>query len=499
MKIDRQSLIPVAAIVILYLVLAVLSARTLMPWCDEAWFSGPALSLVTLGHMGTPVLDSTAVWNSRDLTLINRYTFWIMPLYSFSQSFWLRIFDFSLLTVRFYSVMWGLVALTAWWLVIRKLSANTAAAFLAVALMAVDFTFLWSASVGRMDMMCEALGISGIAAFLYLREKSFPYAVLVSHACVVAAGLTHPMALGACAALVALTFFFDRSRIRLSTIAVAAVPYLAGAAGWGAYIAQNPSIFWIQFRGDATNRFISGSLIQLLRSQTVERYLYMFGLSPDTHGLSHIKIVILAVYLLGFAGALVNSRIRNNRGCRALFLMWAAAAVIMSLADKEIHPFYLVHFLTPVIAIFAIWLHSNWTEGGISRWVLAGVVGTLVTVQFMVTGSRIAQDPYRNNYRTTTAFLKEHTGSKDLVFGSAELGFDLGFFDGRLVDDFRLGFLSGKKATYIVLDQNRYQEWIPNLKKSEPQAYGYIMDMLSRDFEVVQQNSQYRVYARKIS
>jgi hypothetical protein len=365
--------------------------------------------------------------------------------------------------------------------------------------MAVDFTFLWSASVGRMDMMCEALGISGIAAFLYLRERSLPYAVLVSHACVVAAGLTHPMALGACAALVALTFFFDRSRIRLSTVAMAAVPYLAGAAGWGAYIAQNPSIFWIQFRGDATNRFISGSLVQLLRSQTVERYLYMFGLSPDTRGLSHIKIVILVIYALGFAGALLTPRIRANRGYRALLLMWAAAVVIMSLADKEIHPFYLIHFLTPVIAIFAIWLHSNWIQGGVPRWVLAGVVGTLVLVQFMVTGSRIGQDPYRNNYQTTTAFLKQHTGSKDLIFGSAELGFDLGFFNGRLVDDFRLGFLSGKKATYIVLDQNRYQEWIPNLKKSEPQAYNYIMEMLARDFQLVQQNGNYQVYVRRSS
>src|SRR6266700_2491853 len=114
MKIDRRPLITAIAIAMLYLVLAVLCARTLMPWCDEAWFSGPALNLVTRGHMGTPVLDSTAVWNSRDLILINRYTYWIMPLYSFSQSFWLRVFNFSLFTVRLYSVMWGLLALAAW-------------------------------------------------------------------------------------------------------------------------------------------------------------------------------------------------------------------------------------------------------------------------------------------------------------------------------------------------------------------------------------------------
>jgi hypothetical protein len=179
--------------------------------------------------------------------------------------------------------------------------------------------------------------------------------------------------------------------------------------------------------------------------------------------------------------------------------MWAAAVIMMSLADKEIHPFYLIHFLGPMIALFAVWLHASWTSGRIPRWILAGVLGALLCVQLSVSGSRILQNPYRNKYRTTTAFLRQHTDSKDLIFGSAELGFDLGFFDGRLVDDFRLGFLSGKKATFIVLDQNRYQEWIPNLKESEPLAYRYIMDMLARDFQLVHQNTAYQVYARKIS
>ena len=33
-------------ILAIYLALAVATARTLMPWCDEAWFSGPALHLL---------------------------------------------------------------------------------------------------------------------------------------------------------------------------------------------------------------------------------------------------------------------------------------------------------------------------------------------------------------------------------------------------------------------------------------------------------------------
>jgi hypothetical protein len=494
---NRKYLATGAAITILYLVLAVLCARTLMPWCDEAWFSGPALSLVVQGHMGTPVLDPTSVWGLRDLTEINRYTYWVMPLYSFSQSFWLRVLGFSLMTVRAYSVMWGLLALAGWWLVMRKLADNAAVAFLTAGLIAIDFTFLWGASVGRMDMMCEALGILGIAAYLWLREKNLAWAVLLSHACVVASGLAHPMAMGALAALVAVTLYYDRARIRFSTILAAAVPYLAGAAGWGAYIAQKPQVFLSQFRGDASDRFISGSMGRWLWRQIVERYPYMFGLAPDTHGISHIKIVILLIYVAGFAGALLSRSIRTHRGYRALILMWTSSMIVMVLLDREIHSFYLLHFLNPVIALLAVWLYSSWQSRAIPRWSLAGTLALLVLVQLMVTGSRIAQNPYHNNYTAAVAFLNQHAGANDLTFGSAELGFDLGFFNGRLVDDFRLGYRTGKVPTRIVLDHNRYQEWIPKLKDEEPEAFRYITTMLTRDFQLAYQNSAYQIYTRR--
>src|SRR5205823_6464124 len=127
-----------------------------------------------------PVLDSTAVWNTRDLTQVDKYTYWIMPLYPFSESLWFRALPFSLFSSRLYSVFWGLVALAAWFALMWKLSADIRVALLTVALLAVDFTFTWSAAVGRMDMMCAALGMSGIAGFVWLREKRFALGVLVA-------------------------------------------------------------------------------------------------------------------------------------------------------------------------------------------------------------------------------------------------------------------------------------------------------------------------------
>ena len=81
--------------------------------------------------------------------------------------------------------------------------------------------------------------------------------------------------------------------------------------------------------------------------------------------------------------------------------------------------------------------------------------------------------------------------------GSAELAFELGF-DGNLVDDPRLGYRSGKRPSFIVIDQNRYAEWIPQYEQREPQTYRYIQDMMAREFHPVLDNAGYKVYEKNI-
>jgi 4-amino-4-deoxy-L-arabinose transferase-like glycosyltransferase len=486
------------AIVVVYLILAVACARTLMPWCDEAWFAGPAYNLITHGYMGTPVLDPTSGWFIRDLTRIDRYTYWIMPLYPLSEACWFEFFHFGLMTARMYSVFWGLAALAAWFLVVKRITGDSRIGLLTAALLATDFTFLWGAGVGRMDMMCEALGLSGIAAFLWLRGKHLLLAILASHAFVAAAGLAHPMALGACAGLIALTLYYDRRRIRVAHVAVAAVPYLIGALAWGAYIAKDPVLFWAQFSNNAGgHRLISGPMLHWLKLQIDDRYFYMFGLAPDTLGLSRLKIVVLAVYAAGLAGVLFNRQIRNHERFRPLLLLWLVSMLTMAMLDKDIQRFYLLHFVDPLAAILAVWLCWNWDTRTVPRWALMGLVAILAAVQLTVLGSRIRQNRYRDSFIATTEYLKQHAGPDDRIFGSAELAFELGF-EGRVVDDFRLGYRTGKEARFIVLDQNRYQEWIPNLRKVEPEAYRSITAMLANQYRLVQQNAGYLVYVRKL-
>ena len=112
------------------------------------------------------------------------------------------------------------------------------------------------------------------------------------------------------------------------------------------------------------------------------------------------------------------------------------------------------------------------------------------------TASRIRQDAYHTRYLDMAAFVKQHRRPGEVVMGSSELGWELGWHN-NVIDDFRLGFLTGKRPDIVVLDKNRYQEWIPNLQVFNPAAYRFTTALLAREFEMAHRNEGYEVYLRK--
>src|ERR1017187_3782950 len=368
---------------LLFIVLAVLSAHVNLPGTDEAWFASPALNLVTSGNFGTSVLDPTAAFRKNNLTGIKEHTYWIVPLYPLVQAVWYRVAGFGLMHLRYLSAVWGLVAMWAWYRILMVVCGDRRVANLALGLMAVDFTVILAASWGRMDMMAAALGSAGLAAYLSLREKHLTRAILVSQSCVAGAGLSHPLALGYFAGLLALTLYRDWRRLRFPHIMVAALPYLVGAAGWGLYISRAPHDFILQFGGNAADRGVPLSHpVALLYVQFVERFWHMFGMAPDTRGFSHLKVLILAVYAAGLLGALCNREIRRHPGYRTLLVTGGVTLLGMMAIDSEAHYFYLVHFVLWLIAFTAIGAVWYWDHRSVPRWALATVLALVLVVQF---------------------------------------------------------------------------------------------------------------------
>ncbi len=81
--------------------------------------------------------------------------------------------------------------------------------------------------------------------------------------------------------------------------------------------------------------------------------------------------------------------------------------------------------------------------------------------------------------------------------GSAELGFQLGF-DSNLIDDIRLGFRTGKRPAYIVMEK-RYAEWLDWAKTNDPPNYAYIETLLAKEYRLLYDHLGYRIYERLAS
>ncbi len=492
-----QSAIWVAAVLALYLVLAVGTLLTLRPMCDEGWFSSPALNLITKGNMGTSILDPTGTWRSVRLPGIRQHTYWVMPFYLLAQSAWYRVAGFGLFSMRALSVLFGLVAILAWYRIVLLLLKDRVAALLTAALIGIDFNFLWSAGTGRMDMMAVAFSSAGLAAYLTLRKQNLTAAILLSHALVAIAVFTHPLMTMMFIGLIFLQLYFDGRSIRWQHVFIAAAPYLICGIGWAVYIAQSPSDFQSQFSANASDRWAAFQApFTALKLEWTKRYLEAYGFAPTSGLGSQVKVVALACYFGGFLACLLTPRIRRDHGFRALLVLAVIFFLTLPLLDGLRQLYYLLPIITVFCALFSGWLSLNWREHTVPRPVLAIILTGLLVVQVAVSASRIRGNVYGRSYVPAVNFLKDAAGTNALVMGSAELAFGLGF-DSNLVDDFRLGYRSGKRADTIVIDRQRYLEWIGHLQQQDPPNYRYIQTMLANDYKVVYDEPLYRIYSRK--
>ncbi|HEX3249095.1 MAG TPA: glycosyltransferase family 39 protein [Pyrinomonadaceae bacterium] len=485
----------------LYLLLAAGTARSKRPWSDEGWFASPALNLITKGYMGTSVLETVEPRGQQKG--IDKYTYWIMPLDILAQAAWYKITGFGLFQMRMLSTVWGLVAILSWWVIMYTLSGSRNVALLTSSIIALDYTFVNGASFGRMDMMCAALSFAAYAAYLLLHARNLTLAILASQSLVVASGLSHPFGILGLAGLIFLTLYFDRKRIHPRHFLIALIPYVAGSIGWGLYILKSPRLFVSQFVGNATAGVENvGRLDGLLAPwsafyrEITLRYLVAFGMGPHSAGsspLAVLKIFLLLTYVIGVAGVLFLRPLRIHRGYKVLLVLLEIYFLILTLVDGQKLSWYLVHMIPLFAALLAVFLSWLWTSTRVPRWAIVTPMLLFAALQLGGLLLRIRQDDYRRSYLPAIDFLKRNAGSA-LIMGSTDLAFQLGF-DANLVDDIRLGYYSGKRPDFIVIDEI-YENAFAGIETQDMTVYQHMMDLLANEYHPVYDHGHYKIYAR---
>lgn len=462
---------------------------------NEGWFADPAFHLETRGFFGTTIIESTRTW----LEGVDRHTYWILPLYPLALAPLFRVFGFSLYTMRAMSIFWFMVALSAFYLLMRS-QAGRGVALLATLLLAADFHFLVGAAVGRMDMMCAALGYSAIAAYLLLRERSLRLAVLTSSTLAVAGCLTHPCGILALSGLIFLAIRNDRERLTWMDLPLAMAPCLAGLGAYGIYAMHDFSGFVRQLTGNVSGvageatgstRF-SGLLHPLtaLRRELLDRYMSAFN-GDSWHNPYRTQLIVLSVYWGGVIVALVDRRIRRQKAARFLLPLVGIYFVIMWLGEGLKLRVYMVHTLPLFAGLGALWIW-NWTEG--RKIVRASAIAAIQCIQFLGIGVGLWVNQYHNEHLPAAQYMKEHGHAGSLIMASGQFAFEFGY-DGRLVDDVRLGYFTGRKPEFFVRDV-WYREWLDRAKTRDPKIYEFVYKTLAAEYREVFHNPGFVIYQR---
>jgi hypothetical protein len=492
----------IAAAALVFVLLAIGTALTKRPWCDEAWFASPALDLALNGRMGTHVLEPTGNWisvNNRGANLkrIDQRTYWVFPLHLLVLAAWFKIFGFSVTVLRLPAIGWGMMALAAWWVIVRRLGGSRELALLAIFLIGIDSAFVDFGSDGRMDMMCAALGYAGMAAYLALRETNFRLAVIAGHSAAALACFTHPNGALASAAILFMIVYLDRKQFGWLTLPVSGIPYLVAALGWSLYIAQDPEAFRAQFGANLLGRTTGLTTpLQGLWDEIRVRYLESHFLPAGAGAFSFIKVFVLVAYLGAVVLAIAVPALRRQPGCRLLLYLTGLRFVIMGLGVSWKGDMYLVNVLPFYGAILAFALAWLWQHPGQLRWAAAAIFCVVFSVQMIWNLHRIVRyRPYQTKYQPAMAFLKEHMTPQDLVFGSAELGFAFGFYNPQITDDLWLGRWTGKQPTIIVADKWRYYRNLISHKQL-PAYTDYVTEVMQHYHPIYSQDEGYLIFAR---
>jgi len=483
----------------IFCALSVGSALTKAPWSDEAWFAQASLNLATKGEMTTPVLETVGT----KFKGMERHTYWVMPLHLVTLAGWFKIFGFSLFSMRVLSILFAFVALFAWYKIVKSLMGDQKIALLTFGLLACDYIFVQGAAFGRMDMMSHALGAAGLAIYLSLRERNFSRAVLAGQSLIATCGLTHPNGgvtffLG----LLFLTVYFDRSRLRWRHLGLALIPYVVGAVGWGTYILNAPADFVAQFTANASMGGRMSSLtspLNAIKNEITLRYLTAFGLgghSITSSGPIWIKCFILLAYIVALAGCLSVRSIRTHKGARALLLLTGIFFVILTFFDGQKLSLYLIHIVPLYTALVAIWLSWCYSKRFVPTALFALAVCGLLAIQLGATLYRMKLNLYENSYLPAVNYLQAHSNENTVVMGSAVLGFGLGYE--RVVDDVRLGFNSGRRPDFFVINDT-YEATIRHYCAGGEGAElaQHVNNLLTREYELVYDQNFYQIYARR--
>ena len=217
---------------------------------------------------------------------------------------------------------------------------------------------------------------------------------------------------------------------------------------------------------------------------------------PEAHRVGKLRVGVLIVYVAAVLGLWWPRAVRRMPAARIIGGLIAIVLLVLAFLEGAKQPWYLIHLAWLLAAAAAA--SYQWHTQRRPRWrpVWLAALAGVALLQTGYAAALIAQARYASIYQPVIAVLQRDMQPGQFVMGSAELGFGLGF--DRVLDDANLGYYSGKRPDFIVIDSN-YRAHLAELARTRPALYGDLEGMLAGQYRPVYSNAGYSVYARNTS
>lgn len=478
-----------------YLVLAFGLASTKAPWCDEAWFVNPAYDLAFHGRMSSNVLEPSGHYLNAYLRGVQERTYIFPPNHLVALAGWFRIFGFSALVTRAYSICWSALALVAMFYVLLRLFPDHRVARLATLLTAIEFIFLWSTADGRPEAIANSLAICSVAVYLHFREENLGKAILTSQLLAAAGVFAHLNALLIVFSLAGMAWYLDRKRFQLRYLAFASAPYIFFAGLWSLYILQKPSDFVAQFFPQAgySERWKGFLRPDFAIGTEIDRHLSAYCLDGLWPGVMNGWMVIVPFLYLSAVVWFWRSRRKLEPSQRAFLVFTIVLICGMTFLNGFKGYFYLIYVVPIYVAIFAAWLLDLWARSRAAKLVAASMAMAFVIVQLSTSIQHIRADEYHRDYVPLIDDLAHYRSDGKTIVGTAALGFGLNFRGFK--DDIREGTYSGLRPDVLVIDRS-YRKFAGMFETNEPPVFAHIVKMLSTNYRLAAQHGSFWILER---
>ena len=377
---------------------------------------------------------------------------WNGPLYYLLLRPWLAVAGDSEFALRFFSLLWGVLAVPLTYAVGRRLLAPPPA-ILASLLVALSPYLVWYSQEGKMYALILALTLLSVYLYVQALERGgfwrWAGHVSVTSLCLyvhVLAALIVPVQ-----ALLFIAWWpHYRARWRGWLVAMAALtlPYLPLAL-W-----EIPTLL---------SGFTTGhEFVPLPRMLNTLLVAFAQGLWPAGNWLA-IAIFVLFVFLL-LAGATLSGMEGYRGGVRAVvaLLLWLCVPIAGVYLISLKMPIFLDRYLIWIGPAFYLLIARGVIEvGRRSRWLAAAILITLVVLNSHGLWWQ-AHTPIKSDFRAAAAYVRQHRTPDELII------FHISYV--RHTFEYYYGD-SSPYADGIPTDANTTEAWLDAVMKAQTRGY----------------------------